>query len=115
MKTAEELRKEQYEAKAKLHELVEFINSEEFYTLSKAEQGLVNQQRTGMELYVSSLTRRVYGNPDEPDGNNMFWLALLYGMLNTGSSFSYPYSTGMPKEKLEEKDFEENNLSDHAV
>lgn len=115
MNTLEELKKEQYEAKAKLHELIEFINSDAFYTLSKPEQGLVSQQRTGLELYLNSLTKRVYGNPDEPDTNGMMWLALLYGMFNANVG-SVPNNTESSKSRLEEKDFEEDStLTDHAV
>ena len=115
MKTIEELKEEQYDAKAKLHELIEFMNNEEFYTLSKAEQGLINQQRIGLELYVSSLTKRIYGKPEEPDASNMIWLALLYGMFNTNGTFSYPNNTDPMKENLEEKDFEDSTLTEHAV
>ena len=115
MKTIEELKKEQYEAKAKLHELVEFINSEEFYVLTKTEQGLVNQERTGLELYLSSLTKRIYGNPNEPDTSSLIWMSLLYGMFNTNANFGSSSSTACLKDKLEVKDFEDTTLTDHAV
>ena len=115
MKTVEDLKKEQYDAKAKLHEIVEFMNGEEFYTLSKAEQGLVNQQRIGLELYVTSLTKRIYGKPEEPDASNIIWLTLLYGMFNANGTFGYPNSTELLKEELDKKDSKESNLTDYAV
>lgn len=114
MKTIEELKKEQYDAKAKLHELIEFINSEGFYSLSSTEKSLISQERTGLELYLSSLTRRIYGNPCEPDASNMIWLSLLYGMFNT-NGFGSTGSLVPPNEKLVEKDFDGDSLSDHTV
>lgn len=115
MKNIEELKKEQYEAKAKLHELVEFINSEEYYTLSATEKGLINQERTALELYASSLTKQLYGKEETPDASNLIWLSMLYGMMNTPSSFGTPSETYKPKETLNEKDFYSIPLTDHAV
>lgn len=115
MKTVEELKKEQYEAKAKLHDLIEMVNSEEFYKLSAAEKGLINQERTGLELYLSSLTKRVYGNPQEVDTNNMVWLSLLYGMFNWNSATSSVNSVDYLKEKLDKKDEEIYAFPEHAV
>ena len=48
MKSIEDLKKEQYDAKAKLHELIEVMNSEDFYKLSSSEMSLIGQQRTGL-------------------------------------------------------------------
>lgn len=87
MKTLEELKKEHYEAKAKLQDLVDLVNSEDFYSLSTIEKSLINQQRTGLELYVSSLTKQLYGKDETVEGNNFIWLSMLYGMMNASSGF----------------------------
>ena len=113
MKITEELKKEQQETTIKLQELVGFINSEEFYTLPEPERNLISQQRIGLELYLSSLTKRLYGTTATPDTTNLVWLSMLYGMLNISSSFSNPSSA--EKVRLEEKDFEDAELSDHAI
>jgi len=98
MKSIDELKQEQYDLKAKLHEVIELVNSEEFYSLTPREKTLITQQRAGMEMYLNSLTKRVYGS-DEPFGNmDTMWLSLLMGMIST------PWAT--PTSNLSEKDFE---------
>ena len=81
MKTVEELKEEQYALKAKLHEMVEFLNGEEFLNLSDKERNLITQQRVGMELYLNCLTRRVYIDSEVSDSNNLIWLSILWGMF----------------------------------
>ena len=97
MKSTEELKQEQYDLKAKLHEVIELINNEEFYLLSTMERTLITQQRTGMELYLSSLTKRIYGSNDTNNPDPV-WMALMFGMLSTPCN--------MPSSSLTEKDFE---------
>lgn len=99
MRTVEELKQEQYELKARLHEIVELVNSEKFYTLSVEERGVINQQRVGMELYLSSLTKRIYGQDNVSDTDNLIWFSVLYGLFNTTGSFN----TLNYKEKDDEK------------
>jgi hypothetical protein len=106
MKNIEELKKEQSELKEKLHEIVELVNSEEYFKLPDGEKGLINQQRVGMELYLSCLTKRIYGNSSSPDTSNLIWLSMLYGMFNTSSGFGSPSSTEYLKDQLKESDFE---------
>lgn len=105
MKTKEELKQEQYDLKAKLHEVIELINSEQYYGLSNGEKGIINQQRVGMELYLSCLTKRIYGNMDNPDTSNLLWLTMLYGMFNTSSGFGSG-STEYLKDQLKASDFD---------
>ncbi len=104
MKSIEELKQEQYDLKAKLHEVIELINSEQYYELSDGEKGIINQQRVGMELYLSCLTKRIYGNMDNPDTSNLLWLTMLYGMFNTSSGFGS--DTGYLKDQLKASDFD---------
>ena len=106
MKTKEELKQEQYDLKARLHEIIELINSEEYYSLHDGEKALINQQRTGMELYLSCLTKRVYGDSSNADTSNLLWMAMLYGMFNSNSGFGS--NTGYLKDALKESDFEDS-------
>ena len=62
MKSIEELKEEQYDLKAKLHEMVEFVNSKDYFMLSGEERLIINLQIAGMELCLSCLTQRIYGN-----------------------------------------------------
>lgn len=87
MKTIEELKQEQHDAKAKLHEVIEFINSEEYFTLSPREKGLVGQQRAGMEVYLNALTNRIYCNDAFSfDTSSAMW-SMLLGSMFSGSSW----------------------------
>ena len=100
MKTLKELKKEQYDLKAKLHEVVEFINSEEYFNLSPREKGLICQQRGGMEMYLNALTNRIYSKDDYSyDSSSILW-PMLFGNMLCGSMLS-------PKSNLKESDFEE--------
>ena len=65
MKTTEELKIEQYEAKAKLHQLIEYINGKEYFSLSMRKKILVRQQMLGIEIYLDAITNMLY-NPDTP-------------------------------------------------
>ena len=104
MKSIKELKEEQYDLKAKLHEIIELINSEQYYELSDGEKGLINQQRVGMELYLNCLTKRIYGNPENADASSLLWLTLLCGMFNSNSGFGSTSSTST----LKESDFEDS-------
>ena len=70
MKSIEELKEEQYDLKAKLHEMIEFINSQDYFTLSTEERLVINIQMAGMELYLSCLTQRIYGDLCEVEETN---------------------------------------------
>lgn len=84
METKKELKKELSNIKDKLSKLVDFITSEEYYSLSEGERGVINQQRVGMELYQSSLVKRLYGDMNDiKDTNSFVWLSMLFGMFNT--------------------------------
>ena len=61
MKTIEELKNEQYDLKAKLHEIIEFMNGKEYFSLSDTEKCLAHQCKFGVELYLDALTSMIYG------------------------------------------------------
>lgn len=111
MKTKEELKQEQYDLKARLHEVIELINSEEYYSLHDEEKALINQQRTGMELYLSCLTKRIYGDSGSVDTRNLLWMTMLYGMFNSSGGFGS--NTGYLKDALKESDFEDSKEESH--
>ena len=104
MKTIEELKKEQYDLKDKLHEVIEFTNSEEYFALSDREKGLVGQQRAGMEVYLNALTNRIYSKEEYSfDASSAMWPLLLSSVFTSSSGFG---STSALKDSLKESDFE---------
>lgn len=102
MKSIKELKEEQYDLKAKLHEIIELINSEQYYELSDSEKGLINQQRVGMELYLSCLTKRIYGTSNT-DTSNLLWLTMLYGMFTSTTGYSISNTDNLNTDKDEEE------------
>lgn len=116
MKTIEELKKEQYEAKAKLHELVELINSDEFYGLSQSRKNIIGQRRIALEMYLNSLTKEIYDSEGCTfDMSSTIWPLLMSGIFSSSNSFGSTSEAYRLKEELSEKDFEDTTLSDHAV
>lgn len=115
MKTIEELKKEQYDAKAKLHELVELINSDEFYGLTQSRKNIIGQRRVALEMYLNSLTKEIYDSEGSTfDMSSAIW-PMLMSSIFTSSSLGNTSDTSKLKEELSEKDFEDTTLSDHAV
>lgn len=105
MKTIEELKKEQAETKSKLVDVIEVINSEEYYTLTPSEKGLIAQQRVGLEIYLGSLTKQLYDKDGCLfDASNAMWPLLMSSMFT--NPLSTPSSTDTLKNDLSEKDFE---------
>ena len=116
MKTIEKLKKEQYDAKAKLHELVELINSDEFYGLSQSRKNIIGQRRIALEMYLNSLTKEIYDSEGSTfDMSSAIWPMLMSGIFTSSSSFGSTSGACKLKEELSEKDFEDTTLSDHAV
>ena len=105
MKTLEELKQEQYDAKAKLHELIEFINSEEFYSLSQSEKSIIGQRRLALEMYVNSLTKNIYDKDGSSYDISSAMLPLMMSSMFTGSSFGSSSGIDSLKKQLEEEDF----------
>ena len=105
----EKMIEEQKDLKGKLLELVDYMNSEEFFTLSEKEKALLNSQRAGMEMYLNALTNRLYGDKEKPDFSGSLLPLLLLGMLgNGGWGGSAPLPPQIPKEALEEDNHDDN-------
>ena len=116
MKTKEELKEEQYDLKAKLHEIIEFINGEEYAGLTPREKGFVNQQRTGMEIYLNALTNRIYSKDEFFfDASNAMWPLMMSSIFTSSSSWGSSSNLDYLKKQLDEKNFEDNDITDHAV
>ena len=101
------LKNEQEELKNRLLELTSLINSEEYYKLTERERGLITKQRTGMELYLSSITQRLYGDVHIVGDNSLVWMSLLYGFMNTPS-----FSSSSPTDYLGDKLYQVNQEED---
>ena len=84
MKDLEKLKKEQEELKERLLKLIAFINSEEYFTLDEAEKSLLMSQRAGMEIYLNSLTQRIYGTRKLDVSSSMLPLLMMYKQERRG-------------------------------
>lgn len=104
MKDLEKLKKEQADLKEKLVKLIDFINSEEYFTLDETEKSLLMSQRVGMEIYLNSLTQQIYGARKIDTSSSMLPLILM-SMFNPFSSSSSSIDT--LKEQLEKDQNEE--------
>ena len=109
MKTVEELKEEQYDLKAKLHELVEFINSEEYFTLNDARKKMYNNLKIGIEMHLKCLSIMVHEDLDNPVTivPDFGWIGLMLGTF-MGPSFN----VSSFKTELKESDFEAKEEED---
>ena len=115
MKTIEELKKEQYEAKTKLHELVELINSDEFYGLSQSMKNIIGQRRIALEMYLNSLTKEIYDSEGSTfDMSSAMWPMLMSNIFTNSSAFGGTSEAHKLKEELSEKDFDVKPETDES-
>lgn len=104
MNDKKQLKRELKNLKTKLSELVDFTTSEDFFKLSEAERGVINQQRVGMELYQSCLVKRVYGDINGQDTSNLLWMTMLFGMFNSSCGFGSSDTKELEKALEESKE-----------
>jgi len=104
MEDLEKLKKEQDELKERLVKLIAFINSEEYFALDETEKSLLMSQRVGMEVYLNSLTQRIYGARKIDTSSSMLPLILM-SMFNpfTPSPSSTILTDQLGKNQNEEK------------
>jgi hypothetical protein len=81
-----ELISEQKEVKERFVKLVEFINSEEFYTLSPNTKQVLKNQKIAMELYLGVLNMRVFEDIDKIVVPDYGYLQIMGNMFE-GSMF----------------------------
>ena len=118
MKTIEELKNEQYEAKAKLHELVEFINSEEYYSLTQSEKNIIGQRRIALEMYLNSLTKGIYDREGSTfDTSSTLWPLLMSSLFSGLGGLGSSSAVSDLKKQLEEDDFKtgEEEVHDEQI
>lgn len=84
----ENLIKEQAELKEKLLKLMEFINSEKFYELSDNNKQLLKNQKTAMELYLSTLNMRLFDDVDKITVPDLGMIQLIEGVF--GNTWNRP-------------------------
>ena len=101
MKSIKELKQEQYDLKAKLHEVIEFMNGEHYFALSPREKGLLGQQRMGMEIYLNALTNRIYGEDNYSFDMSSAVLPLMAGLFSSPIWGSPVKDIEEPQEKKE--------------
>lgn len=104
MKDLEKLKKEQAKLKERLVEVIDLINSEEYFTLDETEKSLLMSQRVGMEVYLNSLTQRIYGARKLDVSSSMLPLILMTAFNPFSPS---PSSVDLLKEQLEKDQNEE--------
>lgn len=96
----EKLEQEHAQLKERLAELVDFINSEDYYRQNDVEKQLIATQRSGMEMYLNALSIRLWGNNQigNPLSSSMIGLLMSSMML---SSISSPSPIALPQEHHE--------------
>ena len=111
MKNIEKLKEEQSELKERLHRLIDFINSDEYFNIPEGEKSLLNSQRTGMELYLNALTNRIYSNVNVTGFASSSILPLLFSLTALSSSTPIPSLETKEMEKIvsSQSDKENNN------
>lgn len=106
----EKLSTQHAQLKEQLAELTDFINSEEYYKLTDQEKNIISAQRTGMEIALSSMSVRLWGDKTNTSFNpSMFGLmSLMFSNTFSSPSLSLPPLPELPQ-KDEEKTKEEGN------
>lgn len=87
----EKLEQEHAQLKERLAELVDFINSEEYYKQSDEEKVLISTQRSGMEMYLNALSVRLWGgnNIGNPSASSLLPLLMSTMLMPSFSTSSY--------------------------
>lgn len=83
MINVEELKKRQPEYKKSLQEVIDFINSEEFFKTPSMEKSLINQYRMGLEIIVNTISNLTFGDTFTYDTGNSMILPLLMSTMTS--------------------------------
>lgn len=103
----EKLEIEHAQLKERLAELTDFINSKEYYEQSENEKHLIATQRTGMEMYLNSLSLRLWGNDKTGNMSSSSLLPLLMSTMLMPS-----FSTPSPSVSTLKEDLDKNEKAD---
>lgn len=88
----ETLSKQHAQLKEQLADITDFINSEEYYKLTDHEKNLIATQRTGMEVALSAMSFRLWGDKTRPSFNHSMFglLSLMFGNPFNSPTPSFP-------------------------
>lgn len=103
----EKLEIEHAQLKERLAELTDFINSKEYYEQSENEKHLIATQRTGMEMYLNSLSLRLWGNDKTGNMSSSSLLPLLMSTILMPS-----FGTPSPSVSALKEDLDKNEKAD---
>jgi len=100
MKSVEDLRQEHCILRARLHELVEFVNGTEYFTLNETRRKVYTNLKIATELHLRCLSILIYEDLDVPAINipDFSWIGTITGL--------FAPSFNLPKTELKESDFE---------
>lgn len=106
----EKLSTQHAQLKEQLAELTDFINSEEYYKLTDHEKNLIATQRTGMEVAISAISVRLWGDKTNTSFNPSIFglMSLMFSNTFSSQSISFPPLQDLPQ-KDEDKTKEEGN------
>ncbi len=94
----ERLLEEHKQLKERLVKLIEFMNSEKYYSFDDNTKAVFTKQRAGMEIYLSALNVRVFGDPKKYSNSSDLMTLFYMTMLNTNA---FTPSKSPEMEKLE--------------
>lgn len=97
----ERLLEEHRQLKEKYMKLVEFMNSEKYFTFDDNTKAVFVKQRAGMELYLNALNIRVFGDTKNYNNNSDLMGLFYMTMFNTFSTNTFTPSKSPEMEKLE--------------
>lgn len=97
----EKLEQEHAQLKERLAELVDFINSADYYRQNDVEKQLIATQRSGMEMYLNALSIRLWGNNQIGNPLSSSMIGLLMSSMMLPSVSSSPSSFPMPNNMQE--------------
>lgn len=95
---------EHIQLKKDLEELVDFINSADYYKLNEHEKQLIATQRCGMEIYMNALSVRLWGNGDTWQGCQSSVLPLLASLLFMPSLNTPPFPIDKASESVSKEE-----------
>lgn len=104
----EKVKEEHVQLKERLAELVDFINSEEYYKLGDSERQLISTQRTGMEMYLNALSVRLWGDISSVNPLSSSLMSLMLSSM-LSSSYGFPSSSSPSGTELLKKSIDKDN------